>query len=67
MMYVQRGDVAARERLKMSDQKKDDELDQVSGGRASTPLPIDPIKPIAPPSHPIMPGNPIKDKSNPVG
>jgi hypothetical protein len=51
----------------MSDQKKDEELDQVSGGRATNPLPIDPLKPVEPPTHPIMPGDPIKSKTNPTG
>src|SRR5579863_6366272 len=56
------------ERLKMSDQKKDDELDQVSGGVISNPItPIDP-GPKRPPTHPIAPVDPIGGKkSNPVG
>jgi hypothetical protein len=50
----------------MSDQKKDEELDQVSGGRSTNPIPIDPIRPPMPPTHPIDPGDPIKEKSNPI-
>ena len=50
----------------MSDQKKDEELDQVSAGIATHPGPINP-GPKWPPSHPIIPGAPIKDKTNPVG
>jgi hypothetical protein len=67
--YVRRGDFAARERLKMSDQKKDEELDQVSGGHESHPIPIDPIQG-EPPTHPgpgLGPRDPISRPSNPVG
>jgi hypothetical protein len=52
----------------MSDQKKDEELDQVSGGVESNP--IDPINPGPkwPPTHPVAPIDPIGGKkSNPVG
>jgi hypothetical protein len=56
----------------MSDEKKpiqDEELDKVSGGVGTHPIPIDPIRPGQPPTHP---GGPITDpiggkKSNPVG
>lgn len=56
----------------MSDEKKpiqDEELDKVSGGVGTHPIPIDPIRPGAPPTHP---GGPVTDpiggrKSNPVG
>ncbi len=66
ILYVNRGDFAARERLKMSDQKNDQELDQVSGGVLTNPVP--PIlPPEKPPTHPIIPGAPIKGKTNPVG
>jgi hypothetical protein len=50
----------------MSDQKKDEELDQVSGGATTHPLPVNP--PIGPPTHPVAPVDPIGGKkSNPVG
>jgi hypothetical protein len=50
------------------DQKKDEELDQVSGGVESHPIPIDPIRPPAPPTHPGGGAeNPIRRPSNPVG
>jgi hypothetical protein len=66
--YVKRGDFAARERLKMSDQKKDEELDNVSGGVGTHPIPIDPIRPPAPPTHPGRePQDPITRPNNPVG
>ncbi|HLY00922.1 MAG TPA: hypothetical protein VKR56_00345 [Candidatus Cybelea sp.] len=52
----------------MSDQKKDEELDQVSGGASTHPIPIDPIHPGAPPTHPGHPTDPIGGKkTNPVG
>ncbi|HLY01902.1 MAG TPA: hypothetical protein VKR56_05325 [Candidatus Cybelea sp.] len=52
----------------MSDQKKDEELDNVSGGFGTTPIPIDPIRPPAPPTHPGRgPELPITRPSNPVG
>jgi hypothetical protein len=50
----------------MSDQKRDQELDQVSGGVPSTPI-IPILPPDKPPTHPIIPGAPIKGKTNPVG
>jgi hypothetical protein len=53
----------------MSDQKKDEELDQVSGGHESHPIPIDPIQG-EPPTHPgpgLGPRDPISRPSNPVG
>ncbi|HEY2474950.1 MAG TPA: hypothetical protein VGI19_09120 [Candidatus Cybelea sp.] len=54
----------------MSDDKKpiqDEELDKVSGGRGTHPVPIDPIRP-APPTHPGGGDIPIGGKrSNPVG
>ncbi|MGA2760644.1 MAG: hypothetical protein ABSF08_10040 [Candidatus Cybelea sp.] len=50
----------------MSDQKKDEELDDVSGGK-SHPIPIDPIRPM-PPTHPGGGAElPITRPSNPVG
>jgi hypothetical protein len=50
----------------MSDEKKDQELDNASGGVGTNPIP--PILHIRPPTtHPIMPGDPIKDKTNPAG
>jgi hypothetical protein len=69
LSYAKHGDFAEQERVKMSDEKKfqDEELDKVSGGVSSHPIPIDPIKPGGPPTHPIMPGDPIKGKTNPVG
>jgi bacteriocin-like protein len=38
----------------MSDDKqmRDDELDQISGGVGTHPMPFDPIRPGAPPTHP---------------
>lgn len=56
----------------MTDDKKpiqDEELDKVSGGAGTHPIPIDPIRPGQPPTHP---GQPLPDpiggrKSNPVG
>ena len=49
----------------MSDDKKpiqDEELDKVSGGVGTHPIPIDPIRPGEPPTHPgkgnIPPGGP---------
>jgi hypothetical protein len=55
----------------MSDQNKpiqDEELDKVSGGIGTHPVPIDPIRPGGPPTHPIDPKDPIgHPKSNPVG
>jgi hypothetical protein len=54
----------------MSDDKKfqDEELDKVSGGVGTHPIPIDPIRPGGPPTHPIDPKAPIgHPKSNPVG
>jgi hypothetical protein len=66
---VKPGDFARHERVKMSDEKKfqDEELDKVSGGMGTHPIPIDPIRPGGPPTHPIIPGAPIKGKTNPVG
>jgi len=61
---------AEHERVKMSDDKKfqDEELDKVSGGVGTHPIPIDPIRPGGPPTHPIDPKDPIgHPKSNPVG
>jgi|HubBroStandDraft_1064217.scaffolds.fasta_scaffold345179_1 hypothetical protein len=49
----------------MSDEKKDAQLDDVGGGFGTTPIP--PIDPIRPPTHPHMPGDPIKEKTNPTG
>jgi hypothetical protein len=50
----------------MSDQKNEQELDHVSGGVQTNPImPIFP--PEKPPTHPIIPGAPIKGKTNPVG
>ncbi|HLY01881.1 MAG TPA: hypothetical protein VKR56_05220 [Candidatus Cybelea sp.] len=53
----------------MSDDKqmRDDELDSISGGVSSHPLPRDPIRPPAPPTHPGGPELPIHRPSNPVG
>jgi hypothetical protein len=52
----------------MSDQKKDEDLDNVSGGVGTHPIPIDPIRPPAPPTHPgRAPENPITRPSNPAG
>ncbi|MFY9719512.1 MAG: hypothetical protein WAK16_07690 [Candidatus Cybelea sp.] len=56
----------------MSDEKKqvqDEELDKVSGGFGTHPIPIDPIRPGQPPTHPGQPrNNPIGGrKTNPVG
>jgi hypothetical protein len=55
----------------MSDEKKqvqDEELDKVSGGVGTHPIPIDPIRPGQPPSHPSPGQNPIGGKrTNPVG
>lgn len=55
----------------MSDEKKpvqDEELDNVSGGVMSHPLPIDPIRPGQPPTHPGLPTDPIGGrKSHPGG
>jgi hypothetical protein len=50
----------------MSDQKKDEELDDVSGGFGTTPIPIDPIRPPGQ-THPHGPELPITRPSNPVG
>ncbi len=50
----------------MSDQKSEQELDQVSGGALTNPVP--PIlPPEKPPTNPFIPGAPIKGKTNPVG
>jgi len=54
----------------MSDQNKpiqDEELDKVSGGIGTHPVPIDPIRPGGPPTRPSIPGAPIMGKTNPVG
>lgn len=53
----------------MSDQKKstEEELDDVSGGFGTHPIPIDPIRPPHPPTHPGGPELPITRPSNPVG
>jgi len=54
----------------MSDDKKeihDDELDQISAGVSSHPMPVDPIRPGAPPTHPGGAEMPIRRPSNPVG
>ena len=55
----------------MSDEKKpvqDEELDNVSGGQSSHPIPIDPIRPGGPPTHPGRPTDPIGGrKSHPGG
>ncbi|MFY9719513.1 MAG: hypothetical protein WAK16_07695 [Candidatus Cybelea sp.] len=55
----------------MSDEMKEieqSELDKISGGVSTHPMPRDPIRPGQPPTHP---GAPIKDpilhKTNPVG
>jgi hypothetical protein len=56
--------------LKMSDDKQmqDAELDQISGGVSSHPMPFDPIRPGTPPSHPSGGAEmPIRRPSNPVG
>jgi hypothetical protein len=53
----------------MSDQKKDEELDDVSGGARTNPqpIPIDPIRPM-PPTHPGGGAElPITRPTNPVG
>lgn len=59
----------ARKAEKMSDQKKstEEELDDVSGGFGTHPIPIDPIRPPHPPTHPGGPELPITRPSNPVG
>ncbi|HLY01410.1 MAG TPA: hypothetical protein VKR56_02830 [Candidatus Cybelea sp.] len=51
----------------MNDQKKDAELDNVSGGAVTNPVhPVDP--PYRPPTHPTAPNDPVGGKkSNPVG
>jgi bacteriocin-like protein len=53
----------------MSDDKqmRDDELDQISGGVSSHPLPRDPVRPQMPPTHPSGPADPIRHPSNPTG
>jgi bacteriocin-like protein len=54
----------------MSDDKQmqDDELDQISGGVGTHPMPFDPIRPGTPPTHPGGGAqNPIRIPSNPVG
>jgi bacteriocin-like protein len=53
----------------MSDDKqmRDDELDQISGGVGTHPMPFDPIRPGAPPTHPGGAEAPIRRPSNPVG
>jgi hypothetical protein len=47
----------------MSDQKKDEELDDVSGGVRTNPTQPIPIDPPIPHTHPIIPGAPIKGKT----
>jgi bacteriocin-like protein len=54
----------------MSDDQRemhDDELDQISGGVYSHPIPRDPIRPAEPPTHPGGAQLPINRPSNPVG
>jgi bacteriocin-like protein len=55
----------------MSDDFKEieeSELDKISGGMLTHPMPRDPIRPGAPPTHPSGPvKDPIGRKSNPVG
>jgi bacteriocin-like protein len=54
----------------MSDDQKqmqDEELDKISGGVFSHPVPRDPIKPGTPPTHPGGPELPVRHPSNPVG
>ncbi|MGC9990766.1 MAG: hypothetical protein ABSD52_00035 [Candidatus Cybelea sp.] len=53
----------------MSDDKqmRDDELDQISGGVGTHPMPFDPIRPGTPPTHPGGAQAPIRRPSNPVG
>lgn len=52
-------------------QNEDEELDNVSGGVTTHPLPHDPIRPPGPPTHPgggvATPPIKIDRPSNPVG
>jgi bacteriocin-like protein len=55
----------------MSDEFKEieeSELDKISGGMSTHPMPRDPIRPGKPPTHPAPGQNPIGGKrTNPVG